>query len=89
MLSKVFKPVTNCKFFLFCIALLLSTSTISQAASIAYTYDAAGRLLTTRYNDGQRADFAYDETGNITGQTTVGGTVTAPMLPLLLEAEPR
>ncbi len=44
----------------------------SIAATVAYTYDKAGRILAATYNDGQSIAYSYDLSGNRTSQTIVG-----------------
>jgi len=42
------------------------------ASSATYTYDAAGRILTVQYDDGQSLTYTYDNVGNRTEQVAVG-----------------
>lgn len=57
------------------------------AASIAYSYDPTGRLVSASYGDGQRVAFSYDDTGNITDLIVSGGSsaISAVVGLLLLE----
>lgn len=70
-------------FFLF-ISLLSQTV---FAVNATFTYDAAGRLLTAQYGDGQHVAYAYDAVGNMTQQVssgTGGGGLVAAVVQLLL-----
>lgn len=42
------------------------------AVNAVFTYDAAGRLLTAQYGDGQYVAYLYDFVGNITQQIASG-----------------
>lgn len=57
------------------------------ATSVSFTYDAAGRLLSGQYGDGQTVSYAYDAVGNMTQLVSSGkGTITSfvPVIFLLL-----
>lgn len=57
------------------------------AISVAFTYDAAGRLLTAQYGDGQHVVYAYDAVGNMAQQVSSGsggGALIGPVIQLLL-----
>ena len=62
-----------------------------QAASIIYTYDATGRLISAHYSDGQRVTLGYDDAGNITGLIVSGASaaISAIVGLLLLENQTR
>lgn len=60
----------------------------SFAVNVAFTYDAAGRLLTAQYGDGQHIAYSYDKVGNMTQELANGSsgwTVVVPVLQLLLD----
>lgn len=57
------------------------------AVTTAYTYDAAGRLLTAQYGDGQHIAYTYDAVGNMTQQIASGfggGVLIGPIILILL-----
>ena len=57
------------------------------AVNVAFTYDAAGRVLTAQYEDGQRVGYVYDSVGNMTQQVENGwgsGGSIGPVIQLLL-----
>jgi YD repeat-containing protein len=60
--------------------LVLATSAANAAsASIYYTYDSNGRVITALYSNGTCVVYAYDPTGNRTSQTnTTNGTPESP-----------
>lgn len=45
--------------------LLLLWSSETQASNIAYTYDAAGRIVAADYGAGKSISYAYDNAGNL------------------------
>jgi YD repeat-containing protein len=45
--------------------LLLFGATMSYASSVAYTYDAAGRIVAADYGGGKSISYAYDNAGNL------------------------
>ena len=45
--------------------LLLLWSSETQASNIAYTYDAAGRIVAADYGAGKSISYAYDKAGNL------------------------
>ncbi len=48
-------------------------------ASVTYTYDAAGRLTTAKYDNGACVAYGYDASSNRTSQTnTIGGPPATP-----------
>lgn len=67
----------NKQLLLLLLAMMLPS--VSPAASIDYTYDAAGRLTKETYSDGTVVGYAYDASGNRTGHTvTAAATTTTP-----------
>lgn len=46
--------------------------------SVAYTYDALGRVTTASYDTGVCIVYTYDPNGNRTSETVNLGTVTTP-----------
>lgn len=60
-------------------ATLVTASTIAHAAngSMAYTYDALGRVTTASYDTGVCIIYAYDANGNRTSETIKVSTATA------------
>ncbi len=57
------------------------------AVNVTYTYDAAGRLLTAQYGDGQHVAYSYDAVGNMTQRMASGfggGSLGAAVIQLLL-----
>ena len=58
------------------------------ATDATFTYDAAGRLLSAKYSDGQQVAYTYDAVGNMAQQVVKGegrGGALVSVLPLLLE----
>ena len=51
--------------------LLFTTSLTLAGASITYTYDDAGRLLSVNYGGGQGISYTYDNAGNLLKRTIV------------------
>ena len=45
--------------------LLLAKAATSFASSVAYTYDAAGRIVAADYGAGKSTSYAYDNAGNL------------------------
>lgn len=58
-------------------AIFLSSST-ATAASVAYTYDSAGRVATALYDNGTCLVYTYDATGNRTSQVLQSGSPLTP-----------
>ena len=56
--------------------LLLALPAASLAASIDYTYDAAGRLTKEVYSSGTVVNYTYDAAGNRTGHSVADSTIT-------------
>ena len=48
-----------------CGAVLLPWSQETHASTIAYTYDAAGRIVAADYGAGKSTSYAYDNAGNL------------------------
>jgi YD repeat-containing protein len=46
-------------------ALLLVNVVTSYSSSVAYTYDAAGRIVAADYGSGKSTSYAYDNAGNL------------------------
>lgn len=64
--------------------MLLATLTLAIAAassgatsSADYNYDAAGRLVTARYDNGMCIVYVYDQNGNRTSQTNSTASASA------------
>ena len=53
------------------------------ALTISYNYDAAGRLISVAYSDGQKAAYSYDDAGNISYYSS-DGSMPSGVSPLLL-----
>jgi YD repeat-containing protein len=45
--------------------LLLAKAATSYASAVAYTYDAAGRIVAADYGTGKSISYAYDNAGNL------------------------
>ncbi|HEY5044089.1 MAG TPA: RHS repeat domain-containing protein [Verrucomicrobiae bacterium] len=60
--------------------LLLFGATMSYASSVAYTYDAAGRIVAADYGAGKSISYAYDNAGNliVSSQPSPGLLVSRP-----------
>jgi len=60
--------------------LLLAKAATSHASSIAYTYDAAGRIVAADYGSGKSTSYAYDNAGNliVSSQPSPGLLVSRP-----------
>lgn len=60
--------------------LLLFMASTSHASSIAYTYDAAGRIVAADYGGGKSTSYAYDNAGNliVSSQPSPGLLVSRP-----------
>ena len=56
--------------------LVLALPAAAGAASIKYTYDAAGRLTREAYSDGTVVEYIYDAAGNRTGHKVGPSTTT-------------
>ena len=72
---------------LFSLFILLAPQLVF-ATNVTFTYDAAGRLLSAQYSDGQKVAYTYDTVGNMTQQVVKGesgGSGLVPILPLLLD----
>jgi YD repeat-containing protein len=59
------------------LAVLGALTTASAKADVVYTYDAAGRVRTARYDNGLCVAYAYDANGNRTAQSGVSGGTPA------------
>lgn len=64
------------------LAVLLLAGTVTNcAASIAYTYDAAGRIVAADYGAGKSISYAYDNAGNLLQSSTPSpGLVIGPIV---------
>jgi len=61
------------------------SNTQTTARTIAYTYDAAGRLVAADYGNGRRVTYAYDNAGNLLRREVAAGPVVQKVyLPLTL-----
>jgi YD repeat-containing protein len=58
-------------------ALSCGLSFAAAAANVVFTYDAAGRVRTARYDNGICVIYSYDANGNRTAQTNVSGGAPA------------
>jgi len=67
---------------LLCLLILIPETLL--AASVAYTYDAVGRLLAAQYDNGQSLTYTYDSVGNRTGQVVIGTGISAQIVPVIL-----
>ncbi|MHC1792068.1 hypothetical protein [Solidesulfovibrio sp.] len=77
-----------CKMVFVCFCcFFLQTPARLQAASITYVYDAAGRLVSAHYGDGQRVILGYDDSGNITGLIVSGASAAISAVAGLLLLE--
>ena len=63
------------------LALGLTVTRPVRAQSVAYTYDALGRVVSVTYPNGVVTTYTYDAADNRTGKTT-GGTPPPPPPPL-------
>ena len=63
-----------------CGALLLAWVPGTGASNIAYTYDAAGRIVAADYGGGKSTSYAYDNAGNliVSSQPSPGLLVSRP-----------
>jgi YD repeat-containing protein len=61
-------------------ALLCLAHPVADASNIAYTYDAAGRLITTDYGANRTASYAYDNAGNLLQSATPAPGLTVVSL---------
>jgi YD repeat-containing protein len=63
------------------------TVTAQTQSTVAYTYDALGRVLTATYtgglNNGLTVTYTYDAAGNRKTYTSTGGTPRIVVVPLL------
>jgi len=69
-----------------CLVLALPNKALSL--TIAYSYDATGRVTSALYSDSQRAAFLYDDAGNMIAQTVVGAVCPTSSTLLLLSDSP-
>jgi len=53
----------------------LGAATLAHAGTVAYTYDAAGRLTAAHYGAGKSITFSYDAAGNLLQRTVDDGRV--------------
>ena len=63
-----------------CMMLLSIAGSDSGASTIAYTYDAAGRIVAADYGTGKSTSYAYDNAGNliVSSQPSPGLLVSRP-----------
>ena len=64
----------------FLVATLLILLPAANASNIAYTYDAAGRIVAADYGSGKSTSYAYDNAGNliVSSQPSPGLLVSRP-----------
>jgi YD repeat-containing protein len=67
-------------YYLTLAVLLLAKAATSYASSVAYTYDAAGRIVAADYGTGKSTSYAYDNAGNliVSSQPSPGLLVSRP-----------
>jgi large repetitive protein len=58
-----------------CFAPLSCVAAVSALAGAAYTYDALGRIVSVRYDDGKQIVYVYDPAGNRTQEVVSATTV--------------
>jgi len=67
---------------LFSLFILLTPQSIF-ATNVTFTYDAAGRLLSAQYSDGQQVAYTYDAVGNMTQQSVNGAGAGGGICPIV------
>lgn len=67
--------LTNVPVSAFCFATVSIAAAASALAGAAYTYDALGRIVSVRYDDGKQIVYVYDPAGNRTQEIVSATTV--------------